>query len=110
MYIDYKVLGQRIAKRRKELGLSQAQVNEKAGLSDKYLSNIERATSVPSLDVLMRLCAVLQTTPDRFLVGAESEASITNIGRVAAIKVENMSRDQQRLALSLLDWIIEQKL
>lgn len=110
MYVDYKELGKRIAQRRKEIGLTQTEVNEKAGLSDKYLSNIERATSIPSMDVFMKLCAVLKTTPDKLLLGTESKDFIGNAGRVAAIKIDNMTRDQQRLALSMLDWIAEQKL
>lgn len=48
-------LGKRIARRRKELGLKQVEVCEKAEINDKYLSCIERATSIPSLDVVMRL-------------------------------------------------------
>ena len=43
MYTDFKEIGRRIAARRKELGLRQGYVNEDAGLSDKYLSNIENA-------------------------------------------------------------------
>ena len=110
MYVDYKELGKRIAQRRKEVGMTQAEVNEKAGLSEKYLSNIERATSIPSMDVFMKLCAVLRTTPDKLLLGAESNDFIGNAGRIAAMKVDNMTRNQQRLALSMLDWISEQKL
>jgi len=110
MYVDYKELGKRIAARRRELKLKQSEVNEKAGLSDKYLSNIERAVSVPSIDVLMRLCAVLKTTPDKLLLGTENINEVGNVGRVAALKVDNMNRAQQMLALSLLDWIKEQKL
>lgn len=110
MYVDYKELGKRIAARRKELKLKQSQVNEAAGLSEGYLSNIERAVSVPSIDVLMKLCAVLKTTPDKLLLGAENINGLSNVGRVAAMKVDNMSRGQQMLALSLLDWIKEQKL
>ncbi len=110
MYTDYKELGRRIARRRKQLGLSQSRVNEMAGLSDKYLSNIERAVSVPSIDVIMKLCAVLKTTPDELLLGAETPSGMGNIGRVAAMKVEAMPREKQLLALSLLDWISEQKI
>ena len=40
MEIDYKEIGRRIAKRRKELGLRQVQVCELAGINDKYLSCI----------------------------------------------------------------------
>ena len=66
---DYKKIGKRIARRRKELGLRQAEVCERVGINDKYLSCIERATSIPSLEVIMKLAIVLDTTPDEFLVG-----------------------------------------
>lgn len=110
MYTDYKELGKRIARRRKQLGLKQSQVNEMAGLSDKYLSNIERAVSIPSIDVLMKLCAVLKTTPDELLLGTQNAGSIGNVGRIAAMKVDGMPREKQLLALSMLDWIKEQKI
>ena len=41
MDLDYKEIGKRIALRRKELGLKQSEVEERADLSQKYLSNIE---------------------------------------------------------------------
>ncbi len=110
MYTDYKELGKRIAKRRKELKLKQSEVNSRAGLSDKYLSNIERGVSVPSIDVLMRLCAVLKITPDSLLIGTENMENMGNVGKIAAMKVNNMSRGQQMLALSMLDWIEQQKI
>ena len=40
MELDYTEIGKRIAKRRKELGLRQAQLSEMADISDPYLSNI----------------------------------------------------------------------
>ena len=70
MELDYAEIGRRIARRRKELGLRQVQVCERAGINDKYLSCIERATSIPSLDVVMRLALALDTTPDEFLVSS----------------------------------------
>ena len=48
MELDYTEIGKRIAKRRKELGLRQAQLSEMVDISDPYLSNIERAVSIPS--------------------------------------------------------------
>ena len=70
MDTDYKMIGKRIAIRRRELGLKQSQVEERAEIGDKYLSNIERGISVPSIEVIMKLSSVLETTPDYFLVGA----------------------------------------
>ena len=40
MTLDYTEIGKRIARRRKELGLKQSEVEEKADLGYKYLSNI----------------------------------------------------------------------
>lgn len=108
MYVDYKALGQRIAARRKELGLKQSQVNEAAGLSDKYLSNIERATSVLSVDVLMKLCSVLDTTPDHLLLGTTAKTSPEDYHKALAAKAEAMSPEQLKLALSLMDWLSTQ--
>lgn len=108
-YVDYKEVGSRIAARRRELGLKQWQVEQKADLSFKYLSNIERGMTVISIEVLMRLCGVLQTTPDALLLGAVADEendylqSITN-------RLRQMSSKQARLTLSLMDWILTQKL
>ena len=42
MELDYSEIGKRIARRRKELGLKQVEVCERAGINDKYLTAIER--------------------------------------------------------------------
>ena len=66
MELDYTEIGKRITLRRKELGLKQAEVRERAGINDKYLSYIERATSIPSLVVVTRLALTLDTSPIPF--------------------------------------------
>ena len=108
MELDYTEIGRRIARRRKELGLRQVQVCESAGINDKYLSCIERATSIPSLEVIMKLALALDTTPDEFLTGSiryESEA-----WRDVAELMRGMSTGQLELAKSFLTWLSEQKL
>ena len=69
MDLDYHEIGKRIARRRKQLGLKQSAVEEKADIGYKYLSSIERGISIPSIEVVMRLSLALDTTPDAFLVG-----------------------------------------
>ena len=106
--LDYSEIGRRIARRRKELGLRQVQVCERAGINDKYLSCIERATSIPSLEVIMKLALALDTTPDEFLTG-----SIRYEGdewRDIAELMRNMSSGQLNLAKNFLTWLSEQKL
>lgn len=107
-YVNYKEVGKRISNRRRELGLKQWQVEQKAELSDKYLSNIERATSVLSVDVLMKLCSVLETTPDALLLGAANDSN--DYQRSMSSRLRQMSSKQAALTLSLMDWILSQKL
>lgn len=108
MELDYSEIGKRIAWRRKELGLRQVQVCERAGINDKYLSCIERATSIPSLEVLMKLAIALDTTPDEFLVGSVRKE---NEGwRDVAEQLRGMDDKQLALAKSLLGWLREQTL
>lgn len=103
-----ELIGKRIAHKRRELGLTQWQVEEMADITQKYLSNIERATSGLSLDVLMRLCDALEVTPDYLLVGTTNTAD--DVSAAIESRVSRMSPKQQELALSMLDWILTQKL
>lgn len=106
MELDYREIGRRIAKRRKELGLKQVQVCEAAGINDKYLSCIERATSIPSLEVIMKLAVALDTTPDAFLVGAALHEGTE--WRSVAELLRGMDPKQLATAKSLLRWISEE--
>lgn len=107
MELDYSEIGRRIAHRRKELGLRQVQVCEIAGINDKYLSCIERATSIPSLEVIMRLALALDTTPDEFLTGSIRYKS--EEWRDVAELMRGMTSGQLSLAKNFLIWLSEQK-
>ena len=108
MELDYSQVGKRIAQRRKELGLKQAEVCERAEINDKYLSCIERATSIPSLEVVMRLALALDTTPDAFLTG--SVRFEDDQWRDVAEMLRNMSPAQLSLAKSFLSWLSDQQI
>ena len=108
MELDYIEIGRRIARRRKELGLRQTQVCERAGINDKYLSCIERASSIPSLDVIMRLAIALDTTPDEFLVGSTRRGDES--WRDIAELMRGMNCQKLELIKSFLQWISEQAL
>lgn len=108
MELDYSEIGRRIAQRRKELGLRQTQVCERAGINDKYLSCIERATSIPSLEVVMKLALALETTPDTFLTGTiryDDEP-----WKDVAELLKDLNPKQLSLAQSFLIWLREQEL
>lgn len=103
MELNYAEIGKRIARRRKELGLKQAEVCERAGINDKYLSCIERATSIPSLEVVMRIAIALDTTPDEFLIGSVFLKS--DEWRDVAELLRNMNSTKLTLARSFLVWL-----
>lgn len=108
MTLDYTEIGKRIARRRKELGLKQSEVEEKADLGYKYLSNIERSISIPSVEVIMRLAVALDTTPDEFLIGTLSHDNQEwkNISEM----LRPMNAKQLSLAKSFLTWLSNQSL
>jgi transcriptional regulator with XRE-family HTH domain len=106
--LDYGEIGKRIAKRRKALNLTQAAVAERCDISDQYLSNIERAVSIPSTEVIMRLAIALDTTPDEFLVGTvrQEDERWKNVAQ----RLRGMDARQLDLADSFLTWLSDQKL
>lgn len=108
MELDYSQIGQRIARRRKELGLRQVEVCERAGINDKYLSCIERASSIPSLEVIMKLALALDTTPDEFLTGSIRYDS--DEWRDVAELMRGMNNRQLVLARNFLVWLNDQNL
>ena len=58
----YRNLGQNIKNRRKELGLTQQQLADKMNMSPNFVGKIEVAFSKPSLDTLIEIADVLETT------------------------------------------------
>lgn len=106
MELEYTEIGKRIARRRKELHLRQVQVCELAGINDKYLSCIERATSIPSIEVIMKLAIALETTPDDFLVC--TVRSEDDEWKNVASLLRNMDSEQLTMAKSFLSWLSEQ--
>ena len=104
MYTDYKEIGKRIAKRRKELGLKQRQVNEQAELSDKYLSNIETARSIPSIEVLMKICNVLKVTPDYILLGSVNINNEEDMDNIIKERIKPLSHEQKQFICNFVEW------
>ncbi len=56
-----------------ELGITQADVARRAGLSERRYSNYVTGRREPDLATLVRIATVLRTTPDRLLSFGTSE-------------------------------------
>ena len=55
------MFGESLRTRRKQLGLSQEKLAEKAELHPKYVSEVERGNKTISLDALFRIAKALKT-------------------------------------------------
>lgn len=64
-----KQLGNRIAYRRKKLGVKQNILAQKLGISNNHMSGIENGKEKPSLDLFVNICNELNVTPDFLLFG-----------------------------------------
>lgn len=108
MELDYSAIGRRIARRRKQLGMKQYEVEERAEIGYKYLSRIERGLSIPSTEVVMRLAEALDTTPDEFLVGTARFPE--EAWRSVAEELRGLNEKQLALASRFLAWLREQEI
>ena len=107
MQLDYKQIGMNIARRRKELHLKQVEVCECADLNDKYLSCIETARSIPSLEVFLRICQALDTTPDHLLIGAIPSPDYSEMSFALLDKFQTLTPENQRLCLAFMDMLCD---
>ena len=62
-----ETMGMVIASRRKELGMTQAGVAEKMGVTDKAVSKWERDLSYPDVDSIPKLAEVLDMSVDELM-------------------------------------------
>lgn len=94
MTLDYQLIGKRLAACRKARGLKQREVCEAADINDKYLSNIEHARSIPSLEVVLRLCSALDITPNEILlncsIAPEAQQAQELAKRIMLLKPEQV--------------------
>lgn len=56
-----KVLGKKIQKRRKDVGLTQEELGERVGISRAYMGYIEQGRYAPSLEVLEKIARALKS-------------------------------------------------
>lgn len=67
--MDQKKIGSFIAARRKDNGLTQSQLAEKLGITDKAISKWETGKSMPDLSLFNPLCDLLQITLNELFLG-----------------------------------------
>ena len=94
-----RLLGERIAQRRKALNISQAELAEIIGVTDNQISNIERGKSYPKLASFIMICEELDCNADYLLGGLLRNNYIDNIMDLTKL----LSIEEQRTLCALLD-------
>ena len=69
--MDLIKIGKYIAGKRKSLGMTQKQLAEKIGMSDKSVSKWERGVCLPDVSVYKELCSILGISLNEFLAGED---------------------------------------
>ena len=71
--MDTVKIGKYIAQKRKDLGLTQREIAEQLGMSDKSVSKWERGVCLPEVSVYMELCRILGISLNEFIAGEDIE-------------------------------------
>ena len=67
LILDFRVIGNKLHTIRKRSGMTQAEVAEAAGLSDRTYADIERGTVNMRIETVIKICHALHITPDEIL-------------------------------------------
>lgn len=106
---NLKKLQQTIASRvkslRKAAGLTQEQLAEKAGMGPEYLSRLETAQRIPSLETIVELAAALGTDPVDLLGKLENDAQAERSDRIATALRGISEENASFLEAEMMNWI-----
>jgi len=97
---DFHEIGNNLYKIRKSKGLTQAEVAEKADLSDRTYADIERGTVNMRIETLLKICNALNITPNEILTKERENAVTEDIFRELFSECSN---SEKQTAFKLLN-------
>ena len=68
LLLEQRQIGNKLLAIRKRRGLTQAEIAEAAGLSDRTYADIECGTVNMRVETLLRICGALRITPNDILI------------------------------------------
>ena len=103
-------IGARIQGLRREAGLTQTQLADRAGISNEFMSRIEHGTGTPSLDTLLRIAEALALNACALLPqpDADGPPGLDKLVRIARRLDERELELLVRLAEQLRRWGAEE--
>ena len=100
LVFDLHTIGNKLLVVRKRMGMTQAEVAESAGLSDRTYADIERGTVNTRTETILRICNALHITPDEILT--EENASLSLKQAELWQRLNNCNAKDKETALHLL--------
>ncbi len=96
--MDAVFTGKEIARRRKDLGLTQKELAEKIHVTDKAVSKWERGVNFPDLGLMENLAAALETTP-AVLLGLQEQGQEEIVKSMMAFSRQQLDEARRQLRL-----------
>lgn len=101
--MDLVKIGKYIAGKRKDLGLTQRQLADKLGMSDKSVSKWERGVCLPDVALYSDLCGILGIGINEFLAGEDiPQESVVQKSEENIIGVATASKRRQKKLKSVI--------
>ena len=100
LILDLHTIGNKLLNIRKKMGMTQSEVAEAAGLSDRTYADIERGTVNMRTETILRICQVLHITPDEIFT--ENDTSITAKQAELIERLNACSPKDKETALNIL--------
>lgn len=106
--MDQVKSGEFIAQKRKELGITQRQLAEQLGVSDKTISKWECGKSMPDYSIMQSICQILQVSVNELLAGETlMEADYKNRAEETIINLmEQKDRQEEKSSRSFIRAIL----
>lgn len=100
LVFDFATIGNKLFAFRKRMGMTQSEVAEAAGLSDRTYADIERGTVNMRIETILRICDALHITPNEILT--ENEPNYVSKQNEILQRLDACSPKDKETALKLL--------
>ena len=101
LIFDFAEIGNKLLAIRKRAGLTQMEVAEAAGLSNRTYADIERGMVNMRIETILRICEALYITPDEILT--QNESGLIKKQEELIGRLNICSEKDRNTALELLD-------
>lgn len=100
LIFDSHKIGGKLLEIRRNMGLTQSEAAERAGIADRTYADIERGSVNMRVDTVLKICAVFGITPDEILT-CEDEREFDE--REISSRLKGCTDKDRKTALAILD-------